>query len=418
MSDDAEKGGVGAAVVVRRAVEPTRCFAEVVSSLGYDVVEGIETDREEHGRYNVGPGTVERISEVVGREAVEVVAFDNLLHPGQTADVTVELPDDVEVLDRRATVYRRLSEAGGEAAAVALRRWRLRVRRRLLLNRSLSGDSGDRVEDRVSDIERRMDDASESLKETRRRAEDRIRSTEAYGDAGDGGDGGRLSVAVVGDACAPTSEAVGRIADDEASVGADGLPLSPAETETYSGSVGPHPVYVTDCPGFVRVRREANVEGDGDGDGEGEPSYPVGPPDWYSDVVPAALAVLREGDVVALVGYEDVDGLGGWLRGFEADVVEVDVGRGPDGGVTEEAVESALLSAEPLSTKALTVRMSYGDEAHSVVSRIHDEFLVEDVTYEDRISIEVVAPEARIEGLRAMVSEAEGEVSKSDDGSC
>jgi len=370
-----ENEGDGEAVVVRRSVEPTHGFGRIVESLGYDITETVETERREHGRYNVGPDSLKRLRRL-SEGGTRYVAFDNVLHPGQTADLASELPDAL-VRDRRATVYERLSDAGGEAAGTKLRIWEARVERRHLLNQSRSEESGvEQTEGRIGDIDRRIRSLTSSLEGIQEKKRDSI--VGAYADAD-------AHVAVTGDIPSPTSvvrKAIAGSAEPESVVSLDAEPLSPAEPTTHSGSVGSYSVSVTECPGVP---------------------VPRGLPEWYSEAVPGAVAALERSDVVVV---EQTGGPSdhGWTDAFEADVVGVEV----SDDTTRDEILSAVSSSQVFSVRRLRITLPYTDGAQSFVSRMYDRSEVCDVEYGENVYIEVEVPEDRVDEVSSEASEVGG----------
>ncbi|ASJ01991.1 GTP-binding protein HflX [Thermococcus profundus] len=73
-------------------------FEELLRSAGYDVIEIVEQNREEHPRYNIGPGKLKELKALVEELKPDKVIFANRLTPSQAYNLWKELK--VEVMDR------------------------------------------------------------------------------------------------------------------------------------------------------------------------------------------------------------------------------------------------------------------------------------------------------------------------------
>lgn len=73
-------------------------FEELLRSAGYEVLAIVEQNREEHPRYNIGPGKLEELKELVKELKPDKVIFANRLTPSQAYNLWKELR--IEIMDR------------------------------------------------------------------------------------------------------------------------------------------------------------------------------------------------------------------------------------------------------------------------------------------------------------------------------
>jgi GTP-binding protein HflX len=90
--------------VVAKRVDEGRADTDEIEQLaraaGYDVLATVTQTRTEDPAYHVGEGKAERLAEVVAETGATTVVFDNDLGPYQTFNLGGKLPDGVEVVDR------------------------------------------------------------------------------------------------------------------------------------------------------------------------------------------------------------------------------------------------------------------------------------------------------------------------------
>jgi len=85
-------------------------FEELLQSAGYEILTIIEQVREEHPKYNVGPGKLQEIKKLIDELKPDRIIFANPLTPSQSFNVTKELKIDVidkwqlvlEIFEKRA----------------------------------------------------------------------------------------------------------------------------------------------------------------------------------------------------------------------------------------------------------------------------------------------------------------------------
>ncbi|NJE26858.1 GTPase HflX [Thermococcus sp. MV5] len=85
-------------------------FEELLKSAGYEILAIVEQVREEHPKYNVGPGKLQDIKKLIAELNPDRIIFANPLTPSQSFNITKELKIDVidkwqlvlEIFEQRA----------------------------------------------------------------------------------------------------------------------------------------------------------------------------------------------------------------------------------------------------------------------------------------------------------------------------
>ncbi|KPU63501.1 GTP-binding protein HflX [Thermococcus sp. EP1] len=85
-------------------------FEELLKSAGYEILAIVEQVREEHPKYNVGPGKLQEIKKLIAELNPDRIIFANPLTPSQSFNITKELKIDVidkwqlvlEIFEQRA----------------------------------------------------------------------------------------------------------------------------------------------------------------------------------------------------------------------------------------------------------------------------------------------------------------------------
>lgn len=381
------------ALVASRSGAVSPWLEPVVGALGYEVDGTLVVDAPEHGEYHLPPGLVERLADRIGATDSGYLAVDGDLHPGQFADLLAALPP-VTLRDRRGVAYERLGAGGNEAAATLLELQERRTERRQAVNESreaaTEGPTG--TAGRVEELERRCQRLRERLEERQAAAREAVGTGYAGVDA---------RVVLLGPPTAPTTPLwTGLTGAEPGEAG----PLAPAEPVTATTRIGPHEVAVTDTPGAVG-----------------------GLPEWFVGSVPGTTAALERADAVVLVGGPDDAAALAALDGAVAE--RSDAARlpaAPAGAVPRERSLAPVDPGEPeavrsrlaglLETATLAVRLPYDDEAHALVSWLHDRTAVESVAYGDAIVLSVTAPASATAEIRRRVEAVGGELREPPDG--
>lgn len=361
------------AIIARRRGEQARrtpSFRAIVTALGYRVVDEREQHRQEHNRYNLGPGLVEELSQVVSDRDCGYVAVDNRLHPGQLSDLTAALAP-ATVRDCRGVVYERLADGGNRAAANRRDTQQLRSKRRRLVGDNRTETAA------TADLERRRQRLDEEFDTLRQRQRRRMteRQTEqsrpwvVVADAA--GTATPLWKQLVENGDSREDESGndhdnthdrGRSRNsDEQTAGV----LRPARPVTAAGTVGGHAVTIVDVPGTLG-----------------------GSAAWYSQVTPGAVAALERATVVVCVGEAAHADLTTEEGASAATVVQVT----PEAGAltdaeTVETVRSRV--ADALGTTVIEVQLPYTDDSQALVSWLHDAGEVRETSYGDTIDVRV-----------------------------
>jgi GTP-binding protein HflX len=85
--------------VERRPVE-TEEILQLARAAGYEVVGELHQVRKEDAAYHVGEGKADELAALVAETGADTVVFDNRLGPYQTYNLGNKLPEGVELLDR------------------------------------------------------------------------------------------------------------------------------------------------------------------------------------------------------------------------------------------------------------------------------------------------------------------------------
>lgn len=381
------------------APPPTPALAALLDRLGVAVVARATQSRPEHGRYGVGPDLVERLRAPCRDRDVDTVVVDGHLHEGQVVDLVDALPV-ATVWDRRDAVWAGLAAGDNAVAATRrdLRAARLARRRAAAARRDGAADGPGADDGRLADLDRRRDRLEAALAEDRATA--RQTTLGAYTDVD-------AHVAVVGPVDAPTSPVWAALGDGPAATTATG-PLAPATATTAVTRLGAHDVAAAHGPGLL------------DGDAAW---YDAAVPDWTAAVERATLlVVVADGTRAEAVGRAACDRADApavvvtagptTFEGSPSTRVAATVARGVDAPLADR-LRAAV--ADALPTTRLVVTLPYADEAHAVVSRLHDDGAVAEVDYGDRITVRVAVPATATTRLRSRVTAAGGTVTTCPD---
>jgi len=374
------------ALLASRSGQLSPWFEDTVELLGYDVGESFTVQAPEDGQYNLPASVVDSLKERARETGTALVAVDDLLHPGQAADLTAALSPSA-VRDRREVVWERLA-GGGNAAAEAcldLRRARIERREAERAQRAAVDTDPTGVSGSVSDLDRRCPRLQDEVEATAHGQRERIER---------GYEGVDTRVVVTGPATTDASEIRAALPWTGSESGALFRPAQPV-TETVS--LGPYKAAVTAVPGIFE-------------------SFP----DWYAEAVPGTVAALARAETVVVAGSSPDRTLTLAETLVERFEVESCLAAVPDGTETvpssiddvvgPDEVFTALAAALPSTRVALSV--PYVDDAHALVSELHETGGVESVEYGETIRVRVTVPDDRLEALRRRAEgfETESEV--------
>lgn len=370
------------AVIARRQGEQTTrtpSFRAIVTALGHRIVDEREQQRQEHNRYNLGPGLVDELSQIVGERDCGYVAVDNQLHPGQRSDLTAALAP-ATVRDCRGVVYERLADGGNRAAANRRDAQQLRGKRRRLLADNRTETTA------TADLERqrqRLDKELDTLRQQQRR-QITDRQTES-------------PWVVIADAVGAATPLWERLVEGTHEHGRNhnqgtneqtaGV-LRPAQPATAAGTIGGHTVTVVDVPGTLS-----------------------GSEAWYNQVTTGTVAALGRATVLVGVGETALAGLAVKEKAPTATTVEVT----PETGAladtaTVEMVRSRV--ADALGTTVVQVQLPYTDDSQALVSWLHDAGEVRETSYGDTIAVRVALSVSAREKLQTKLASTAGTVTE------
>jgi hypothetical protein len=362
------------ALIVSQSGRVTHGLPALVSARGHDPIETLVTDRSEDGRYYLAPGTVERVERrAAGAERPPVLVVDGTVHPGQTVDLRARLPS-VTVRDRRELLWERLAERNPVAAT------RLELRRARVERREAAGEQRDGATRSPTGTNGRLAARDTQIQEQRDTLDRRRDGARERVQRGYTGVDGR--VVLLGRIGAPTTDVWAALTGEPATAAAG----CPARPRTATVELAPHTLAVTDTPGVL---------------GTG------GLPDPLTEAVPGLTAALEQASCVL--------GVGGHREGLRAAVCErFDAAWRSLDTATSGAARDAL--RDQLDTAEYAVRLPYGDDAHALVSDLHEGATVHATEYRDAVCLRVEVAGSATAQLRRRVSAIDGEMRSLDAG--
>jgi 50S ribosomal subunit-associated GTPase HflX len=369
------------ALIASRSGPLSPWFEDTVELLGYDVRDTFAVEAPEDGQYNLPPSLVDSLKERVRETDTALIAVDELLHPGQAADLRAALSPSA-VRDRRGVVWERLAGGGNPVAGACLDLSSARIERRLAerAQRNAADADPSGVSGSVSDLDRRCQRVRERLETAR--SDQRQRVERGY-------EGVDTYVVVTGPATTDSSKIRASLSQTESISNALFRPARPV-TETVP--LGPSEAALTVTPGIAE-------------------SFP----DWYAGAVPGTLAALERAETIVVAG-SSTDRIGDLAETiatrFDADgfVAAVPGGTEDIPSSIEEVVDPESLLTElaaGLSTVRVELRLPYVGDAHALVSELHESGGVESVDYGESIRLRATVPEDGLEELRRRVEEFE-----------
>jgi 50S ribosomal subunit-associated GTPase HflX len=357
------------ALIVSQSGRPTRGLPALVAARGHEPVSTSVGDRPEDGQYYLSPATVERIEQRVAdrdRDPLTLVV-DGTPHPGQITDLRTRL-GSVTVVDKRRVLWERLAGENPVAATrVGLRAARIARRRAADSQREAATQGPSGTSGRLAHGEERIHDLRDTLEGRREAARRRVRTSHTAADA---------RVVLLGRVDAPTTALWAGLTGETAASGAG----RPARVVTATTAVGPHTVAVTDAPG---------VPGSG------------GLPGWLTGAVPGLPAALDEATCVLVLEEGDDSLREAVAERFDAPCRSIDA---PDAATARGVLDGLL------ETATYAVRLPYGDDAHALVSELHDRATVHAIEYDDAMYARIEVARTASDELRRRVSAVGGEV--------
>jgi GTP-binding protein HflX len=431
---------VGERVVVARRVDPgesvdTGEIRRLARAAGYEVVGAVTQRRERDPGTELGAGKVEELAALVEAESADAAVVDAGLSPAVTVELESRL--GVRVLDRYRVVLETFARgASTERARLGVELARLRyelprVKERTgahVLSRAVEkGTPVNDYERRIADLERRLASLPSPAERHRKRRREQgfdLVALAGYTNAGKSTLLRRLADDLAVDVDADTTAAAAASdADGGVTVSVADRLFETLETTTRRATLDGREALVTDTVGFVDdlphdlvASFSPTVEEVAAADAVVLAVDASDPPATLRRKLATTLDVVEDADaeagadpVVALTKADLVDEATladrRELVGSVTDATTVAVsavdGAGLDGLVT--AVR------ERLPTERATVEMPAGDEAMAVVSRAYDRCRVLDVSYGDRVRVEVAGRPSVVAELRGAAEDGPAE---------
>jgi GTP-binding protein HflX len=386
-------------------------IAALADAAGYRVVEAVTQSRAEDPGSYFGRGKLAELGERVADSGAHLVAVDGELTPNQTIEVRGALPDGTRVFDRYRLVleiFARQAETRHARLQVELARLQYELPRieetadLQFLNRLLEkGTRVDGVENRIAELERKLDklpSPAAQFRERRREQGFDLVTIAGYTNAGKStllhrlADEMDLSAAETDTRGAERDSDPDQPRDDPTAAVEDRL-FKTLETTTRRATLDGRPVLCTDTVGFVDELPHWLVESFGETLSEAAAADCVllvvdasDDPDTAREKLAVSLDVLEtqgidEGAVVTALNKVDL------LEEGEREQRLREVGeRAPNPvpvsvteGTNVEGLVRAVTGQLPTETAGLTLPNC--DEAMGLVSRAYDQATVEGVDY-------------------------------------
>ena len=357
------------ALIVTQSGRVTPGLQALVTADGYDPVSTLVTNRPEHGTYHLSPATIEQIEERSSDpgEGQPTVVVDGRPHPGQLTDLQRRL-HPMTVVDASRALWDRLAEANPVAATrLNLRKARLAHRQAADAQRAAAPDGPSGTSGRLADTKDRMQALHDTLDDRRETAQKRV--VESHTDT----DG---RIVLLGRIGAPTTALWSTLTgvDTTAAVG------RPAQATTATTTVGPHQLAVTDTPGIPGAS---------------------GLPEWLLEVIPGTSAALETATCVLGVGEGCDRLLQTVTERFETPCRSIK---------SADATVARTILDEFLDTATYAIQVPYGDDAHALVSELHDRATVHAVEYDDAIYLRVEVSQMAVDELCRRVHAVNGDL--------
>jgi 50S ribosomal subunit-associated GTPase HflX len=334
-------------------------------------VSTLVTDRKEHGQYYLSPATVAEVTQYAADAGSDtVVVVDGTPHPGQLVDLQTRL-QSVAVVDKRRVVWERLAEANPVAATlVTLRTARLERRQAADAQRDASASDPSGTSGALADSNKRIQMLRDQLKQQQAAARDSIRSEHTAVDAA------AVLLGGVGAATTPLWATL----TGENHVSSAGLPARP---RTAQIAVGPHTLALTDTPGV--------------------PSRD-GLPRWFREAVPGVVTAMERATCILIVE--------GQQALFETVADQFDTPCRLLSGSDADSAREAL--AAFLTRTSCAIQLPYTDDAHALVSELHDDTVVQETEYDDAIYLRLEVSQTAVTELQRRVDAVDGDLKRLD----
>ncbi len=423
-------GTQGRAIVAARADEApvdTDEIAALAEAAGYDVIDRFSQTRPTDPGTELGAGKLDELAQHTEATAVDLVAIDADLTPGQHRSIAERLPEEVRLFDRHRLVLDIFARQAGNRRATLqvelatleydLARYEAEADENRLTRMTEKGSPRYDMRDRIDRLKRELDDLPEPGAHLRARQRE---------------DGFDL-LTLAGYTNAGKSTLLHRLADDLADPSdieyhPDTDPVAAIEdrlfktleTTTRRATIDGRPVLCTDTVGYVQELPHNLVASFSETLSAAAASDVVilvtdatDSSATYETKLETSLDVLKRQGVereAILVALNKIDAVGQstvtdrleHTRALDLETVPISARQGR--GI--EALQHALLDRLP--TDRRTIRFPQSSEAMSVVAEAHERAIVEDTTYgPETIELTVSGRPSILERLDAKTSSHE-----------
>lgn len=326
----------------------------LLTELGYDIIGKLTDSGDEDNRYNLRPETVQRLVTEAKIHDPDLIALDNLLHPGQIVDVSQGVGQD-HIADRRDLVYQLFAEKGSPTA-------RNRIQDREL---AVQIQQVRRTESENTTKDRQLEDLSQQ----RDRLANRHRALQAEQQ------------------------------DNYESLSSD-IPLVAVARATPNGwQPGMQPlaesVSLRPFQPVQPQRTQKTIDGQRL-DIVALPPILDGFPEWYRTVLQGTVTVLEQATILvvdtaqtaqAVIKYANPTGIVSYSDTASDNVANITC----RAASSSDELQSAITALLP--TVTVEVTLPYTDQGQQLRSKLYDIGAVQDITYGDRMHIIGELPE-------------------------
>lgn len=419
------------AVIAKRANSPpveTDEFAGLVEAAGYSVEAVLTQVRPEDPGTHLGRGKVAELVEVASSTDAILIAIDGELTSGQARNLRLEIPEGARLVDRYRLVLDIFASQAQDPYAnkqIELARlqyeldWFNEVSDENLLTKY--GEKGSRryqLQDRIDALERELNELPDPSERVRSRRQEL----------------GFDLVTIAGYTNAGKSTLLHRLADDlslektldvhpdqDTTAAIEDRLFKTLHTTTRRATIDGRPILCTDTVGYVsdlphdlvvafaETLSEANVA-----DLVVLVTEATDDPDRFSDKLEVALDVLTTKGVsttdivpvlnkIDLVEEETVDDRLERLSNLDVPPIPISAWN----EVNLDTLETAIVDRLP--TQEASIELSYGDDAMSFVSEVHDRASISDIEYtDDTVRVDAQAPPSVMQELTNRATELGG----------
>lgn len=414
------------AVVAKRADEPpidTQEIRDLVEAAGYEVVAACTQVRPEDPGTHLGRGKVDELVETIANLGADLVVIDGEVTAGQARNLSIALPDHVELADRYRLVldiFAQQATTPRAAKQIELARLEYHLEwyeavadESPLVRMSEKGSPRYQLEDRITALRSELaslPDPTERMRERRREEGFDLVTIAGYTNAGKSTLLRRLADDL-------TLEADTDHPDQDSTAAVEDRLFKTLETTTRRATLRGRPVLCTDTVGYVSelphdlvVSFAETLSEAGAADVVVLVTDATDDRAAFIDKLEVSLDVLETQSVApdtVLPVLNKIDAVDGATvkdrHDLLADHLETEVVpiSARSGDYIDRLVDAIL---DQLPTEIARLSIPYGDEAMSIVSDAYDRLTVDDVSYEgDHVLLEVSGRPSVVATLRREV---------------